>query len=127
MASITTDRAGAIEAAGVEYLPRRAAGLQPPQPVRGVPRREPSPGPTSCPAPSRSWSGLSFLADADPMVVGIAVGTLVVLPTAIIGPRTGTRQHDRLQGRSSVSGRFIGSGIAGDRPGFRRGHGVTSG
>ena len=46
------------------------------------------------------------------MAVGIAVGTLAVLPTAIIGPRTGTNMTVSSGAFFGIRGRFIGSGIA---------------
>ena len=46
------------------------------------------------------------------MAVGIAVGTLAVLPTAIIGPRTGTNMTVSSGAFFGIRGRFIGSGLA---------------
>ena len=46
------------------------------------------------------------------MAVGIAVGTLAVMPTAIIGPRTGTNMTVSSGAFFGIRGRFIGSGIA---------------
>jgi purine-cytosine permease-like protein len=123
MASTTTDRAGAIEAAGVEYLPEAA--------------RDSSPRNLSAVflGANLTWTnvvfgafaimfGLSFWQTLTSMAVGIAIGTLAVLPTAIIGPRTGTNM-------TVSSGAFrdprplhrfrVGLG---DRAGLRRGDGV---
>ena len=59
------------------------------------------------------------------MAVGTAVGTLAVLPTAIIGPRTGTNMTVSSGAFFGIRGRFIGSGSgAGDRAGIRGGDGV---
>ena len=109
MASTTTDRAGAIEAAGVEYLPEAA--------------RDSSPRNLSAVflGANLTWTnvvfgafaimfGLSFWQTLTSMAVGIAIGTLAVLPTAIIGPRTGTNMTVSsgaffgIRGRSSVPG-----------------------
>ena len=46
------------------------------------------------------------------MVVGTAVGTLAVLPTATIGPRTGTNMTVSSGAFFGIRGRFIGSGLA---------------
>jgi purine-cytosine permease-like protein len=46
------------------------------------------------------------------MAAGIAVGTVAVLPTAIIGPRTGTNMTVSSGAFFGTRGRFIGSGLA---------------
>ena len=46
------------------------------------------------------------------MAVGTAVGTLAVLPTAVIGPRTGTNMTVSSGAFFGIRGRFIGSGLA---------------
>ena len=46
------------------------------------------------------------------MVVGTAIGTLAVLPTAIIGPNTGTNMTVSSGAFFGIRGRFIGSGLA---------------
>ena len=46
------------------------------------------------------------------MAVGIAVGTLAVLPTAGIGPRTGTNMTVSSGACFGIRGRSIGSGLA---------------
>ena len=56
--------------------------------------------------------GLSFWQTLTSMTVGIAVGTLAVLPTAIIGPRTGTNMTVSSGAFFGIRGRFIGSGLA---------------
>ena len=111
MASTTTDRAGAIEAAGVEYLPEAA--------------RDSSPRNLSAVflGANLTWTnvvfgafaimfGLSFWQTLTSMAVGIAVGTLAVLPTATIGPRTGTNMTVSSGAFFGIRGRFIGSGLA---------------
>jgi purine-cytosine permease-like protein len=110
MASTTTDRAGAIEAAGVEYLPEAA--------------RDSSPRNLSAVflGANLTWTnvvfgafaimfGLSFWQTLTSMAVGIAIGTLAVLPTAIIGPRTGTNM-------TVSSGASSGSAAASSVPGW---------
>lgn len=56
--------------------------------------------------------GLSFWQTVTSMAVGIAIGILVVLPTAVIGPRTGTNMTVSSGAFFGIRGRFIGSGIA---------------
>ena len=108
---LTTDRVGAIENAGVEYLPEDARDSRP----RNL-------GAVFLGA-NLTWTnvvfgafailfGLSFWQTVTSMAVGIAVGTLAVLPTAIIGPRTGTNMTVSSGAFFGIRGRFIGSGIA---------------
>ncbi len=107
----TTDRVGAVENAGVEYLPEDARDSRP----RNL-------GAVFLGA-NLTWTnvvfgafailfGLSFWQTLTSMAVGIAVGTLAVLPTAIIGPRTGTNMTVSSGAFFGIRGRFIGSGIA---------------
>ncbi|TXI61798.1 purine-cytosine permease family protein [Mycolicibacterium mageritense] len=107
----TTDRAGAIEVAGVEYLPEEARDSRP----RNL-------GAVFLGA-DLTWTnvvfgafavvfGLSFWQTVTSMAVGIAIGILVVLPTAVIGPRTGTNMTVSSGAFFGIRGRFIGSGIA---------------
>src|SRR6478735_90100 len=56
--------------------------------------------------------GLSFWQTVTSMAVGTAVGTLAVLPTALIGPRTGTNMTVSSGAFFGIRGRFIGSGLA---------------
>jgi len=107
----TTDRLGAIEAAGVEYLPEEARDS----------------GPRNLFAvflgANLTWTnvafgafailfGLSFWQTLTSMAVGTAIGTLAVLPTAIIGPRTGTNMTVSSGAFFGIRGRFIGSALA---------------
>jgi purine-cytosine permease-like protein len=108
---LTTDRVGAVENAGVEYLPEDARDSRP----RNL-------GAVFLGA-NLTWTnvvfgafailfGLSFWQTVTSMAVGIAVGTLAVVPTAIIGPRTGTNMTVSSGAFFGIRGRFIGSGIA---------------
>ncbi|MDG4666078.1 cytosine permease [Mycobacterium sp. 236(2023)] len=108
---ITNDRVGAVEAAGVEYLPEDARDSHP----RNL-------GAVFLGA-NLTWTnvvfgafailfGLSFWETVTSMVVGTALGTLAVLPTATIGPRTGTNMTVSSGAFFGIRGRFIGSGIA---------------
>src|ERR1700761_9786535 len=107
----TEDPFGAIEAAGVEYLPEDARDSRP----RNL-------GAVFLGA-NLTWTnvvfgafailfGLSFWQTVTSMAVGTAVGTLGVLPTAIIGPRTGTNMTVSSGAFFGIRGRFIGSGLA---------------
>ena len=122
--ALTTDRVGEVENAGVEYLPEDARDSRP----RNL-------GAVFLGA-NLTWTnvvfgafailfGLSFWQTLASMAVGIAVGTLAVLPTAIIGPRTGTNMTVSSGAFFGIRGRFIGSGIAlAHRVRIRRGDGV---
>ncbi|BBZ29962.1 putative purine/cytosine permease [Mycolicibacterium madagascariense] len=105
------DHVGGIETAGVEYLPEEARDSSP----RNV-------GAVFLGA-NLTWTnvvfgafailfGLSFWQTVTSMVVGTAVGTLAVLPTATIGPRTGTNMTVSSGAFFGIRGRFIGSGLA---------------
>jgi purine-cytosine permease-like protein len=108
---VATGRLGAVEATGVEYLPEGARDS----------------GPRNLAAvflgANLTWTnvvfgafailfGLNFWQTVTSMVVGIAVGTLAVAPTAIIGPRTGTNMTVSSGAFFGIRGRFIGSGLA---------------
>ncbi|WP_234788683.1 purine-cytosine permease family protein [Mycolicibacterium iranicum] len=106
-----TDRLGAVEIAGVEYLPEDSRDSRP----RNL-------GAVFLGA-NLTWTnvvfgafailfGLSFWQTVASMVVGTAAGTLAVLPTATIGPRTGTNMTVSSGAFFGIRGRFIGSGIA---------------
>ena len=105
------DHVGGIETAGVEYLPEEARDSRP----RNV-------GAVFLGA-NLTWTnvvfgafailfGLSFWQTVTSMVVGTAIGTLAVLPTATIGPRTGTNMTVSSGAFFGIRGRFIGSGLA---------------
>ncbi len=111
LAEMTDDRVGAIEGAGVEYLPEEA--------------RDSSPRNLAAVflGANLTWTnvvfgafailfGLSFWQTLGSMAVGTAIGTLAILPTAIIGPRTGTNMTVSSGAFFGIRGRFIGSGLA---------------
>jgi purine-cytosine permease-like protein len=105
------DHFGAVETAGVEYLPEDARDSRP----RNL-------GAVFLGA-NLTWTnvvfgafavlfGLSFWQTVTSMVVGTAIGTLAVAPTAIIGPRTGTNMTVSSGAFFGIRGRFIGSALA---------------
>jgi purine-cytosine permease-like protein len=109
--AVADDHFGAVESAGVEYLPEDARDS----------------GPRNLGAvflgANLTWTnvvfgafailfGLTFWQTVASMVVGTAIGTLAVLPTAIIGPRTGTNMTVSSGAFFGIRGRFIGSGLA---------------
>jgi purine-cytosine permease-like protein len=107
----TDDRFGSIETAGVEYLPEEARDSSP----RNL-------GAVFLGA-NLTWTnvvfggfaiffGLSFAETLTSMAVGTAIGTLAVLPTALIGPRTGTNMTVSSGAFFGIRGRFIGSALA---------------
>jgi purine-cytosine permease-like protein len=109
--SCALNRVGAVEAAGVEYLPESARDSSP----RNL-------GAVFLGA-NLMWTnvvfgafailfGLNFWQTMTSMAVGIAVGTLAVVPTAIIGPRTGTNMAVSSGAFFGIRGRLIGSGLA---------------
>ncbi|MDT5238256.1 MAG: hypothetical protein QOD97_454, partial [Mycobacterium sp.] len=102
---------GAVETAGVEYLPEDARDSRP-RNLSAV-----------FLGANLTWTnvvfgafailfGLSFWQTVTSMVVGTAIGTLAVAPTAIIGPRTGTNMTVSSGAFFGIRGRFIGSGLA---------------
>jgi purine-cytosine permease-like protein len=107
----TTDRLGAVEEAGVAYLPEQ--------------QRDSNPGNVAAVflGANLTWTnvvfgafaiafGLSFWQTVASMAVGTAAGTLVILPTATISPRTGTNMTVSSGAFFGIRGRFIGSVIA---------------
>lgn len=111
MLQTKADRLGAVEDAGVEYLPDEARDSSP----RNL-------GAVFLGA-NLTWTnvvfgafaimfGLSMWQTLTSMAVGIAVGTLAVLPTAGIGPRTGTNMTVSSGAFFGIRGRFIGSALA---------------
>jgi purine-cytosine permease-like protein len=105
------DHFGAVETAGVEYLPEDARDSRP-RNLSAV-----------FLGANLTWTnvvfgafailfGLSFWQTVTSMVVGTAIGTLAVAPTAIIGPRTGTNMTVSSGAFFGIRGRFIGSGLA---------------
>jgi purine-cytosine permease-like protein len=110
-AEASEDHFGAVETAGVEYVPEEARDSRP----RNL-------GAVFLGA-NLTWTnvvfgafailfGLSFWQTVTSMAVGTAVGTLAVLPTALIGPRTGTNMTVSSGAFFGIRGRFIGSGLA---------------
>src|SRR6201995_5852643 len=105
------DHVGGIEAAGVEYLPEDARDSRP----RNLAAVFLDANLTWTNAVFGAFAilfGLSFWQTVTSMAVGTAVGTLAVLPTAIIGPRTGTNMTVSSGAFFGIRGRFIGSGLA---------------
>jgi purine-cytosine permease-like protein len=105
------DHFGAIETAGVEYVPEEARDSRP----RNL-------GAVFLGA-NLTWTnvvfgafailfGLSFWQTLTSMAVGTAIGTLAVLPIALIGPRTGTNMTVSSGAFFGIRGRFIGSFLA---------------
>lgn len=108
-AEAVENRIGSVEAAGVDYLPEDARDS----------------GPRNLSAvflgANLTWTnvvfgafailfGLSFWQTVTSMAVGIAAGTLAVLPTAIIGPRTGTNMTVPAAPSSASEGGASGPG-----------------
>lgn len=106
-----SDSFGSVEQTGVEYVPEHARDS----------------GPRNLAAvflgANLTWTnvvfgafailfGLTFWETLASMVVGTAVGTLVVLPTALVGPRTGTNMTVSSGAFFGIRGRFIGSVLA---------------
>src|SRR5258707_15355067 len=107
----TTDRVGAVESAGVEYLPEDARASRP-RNLGAVFLGANLTGTNVVFGAFAILFGLSFWQTVTSMAVGTAVGTLSILPTAIIGPRTGTNMTVSSGAFFGIRGRFIGSGLA---------------
>ena len=56
--------------------------------------------------------GLDFVGSLSANLVGTLIGTLVVMPLALVGPRTGTNMTVSSGAHFGILGRFIGSGLA---------------
>jgi len=56
--------------------------------------------------------GLDFVGSLTANLVGTVIGTLVVMPLAMVGPRTGTNMTVSSGAHFGILGRFIGSGLA---------------
>ena len=56
--------------------------------------------------------GLDFVGSLTANLVGTVIGTLVVMPLALVGPRTGTNMTVSSGAHFGILGRFIGSGLA---------------
>lgn len=108
---LTSDRVGRIEQAGIEYLPDAA--------------RDSSPWNVAAVflGSGFTWTaviygwlsiqlGLSFWQALSAILLGGLIGVAVVVPTALIGPRTGTNMTVASSADFGIRGRFIGSGLA---------------
>ena len=111
MLPTTTDRFGAIEDAGVEYLGEDARDSSP-RNLGAVFLGANLTGTNVVFGAFAILFGLSFWQTLTAMAVGIAVGTLAILPTAGISPRTGTNMTVSSGAFFGIRGRFIGSALA---------------
>lgn len=104
------DRAGRIEARGVEYIPEA--------------ERDSSPGNLAAVYLGSNLAlsvivfgwlpitfGLGWWSAVTSSVVGLALGTLVTAPLALLGPRTGTNNPVASGAHLGINGRLIGSGL----------------
>lgn len=107
----TGDRIGRIEQTGVEYIPERARDSHPMN-VLAV-----------YIGSNLTWAivifgwlpvalGLNFWSALTSVIVGLALGCIVMMPVAIIGPRTGTNMTVASGAHFGIRGRLIGSALA---------------
>jgi purine-cytosine permease-like protein len=109
--SIAEDRIGRIEQAGVEYIPEEARDSRP-RNVFAV-----------FVGSNFTWAivifgwlpmslGLDFWSALTSVILGLALGCVVIAPVAIIGPRTGTNMTVASGAHFGIRGRLIGTVIA---------------
>lgn len=107
----TDDRIGKIEQAGVEYIPEEARDSRP-RNVFAV-----------FVGSNYTWAivifgwlpmslGLDFWSALTSVVLGLALGCVIVAPVALIGPRTGTNMTVASGAHFGIRGRLIGTVIA---------------
>ncbi|MBM7417014.1 MULTISPECIES: cytosine permease [Nocardiaceae] len=107
-AQLAEDSVGRVERAGVEFLPVEARDSSP----RNLAVVFVGAGFTLTSAVA-GWLfigfGLNFWQAVSAGAVGLVIGTAVVVPTALIGPRTGTNMTVASSADFGIRGRFIGS------------------
>src|SRR4051794_9748951 len=104
------DRLGQIETKGVEYIPEAERASRPANLAAVF-----LGGNLAFSVIVFGWLpitfGLSFGAAVGASLIGLAVGTLVAAPLAILGTRTGTNNPVSSGAHFGVRGRLIGSGL----------------
>ncbi|NJC24172.1 purine-cytosine permease-like protein [Arthrobacter pigmenti] len=104
------DRFGRIESAGIEYLPESERTSRPRNLFLVF-----FGGNFAFSVIVFGWLpitfGMDFIGAATACFVGIAVGTLLIAPLAILGPRTGTNNAVSSGAHFGIRGRLIGSGL----------------
>jgi purine-cytosine permease-like protein len=106
----SVDRAGRVEAAGVEYIPEPARDSRPANLAAVF-----LGGNLAFSVIVFGWLpvsfGLGWWSAVTASVAGIALGTLVTAPLALFGPRTGTNNPVSSGAHFGVRGRLIGSAL----------------
>lgn len=106
----TQDRLGHIEQAGVEHLPEAARDSRPRNLAAVFLGANLSLVIAVYGALPIAF-GLSWWATVTSILAGLAIGTVLVAPLALIGPRTGTNATVSSSAQFGIRGRLIGSGI----------------
>ena len=108
--SPTDDRFGHVEAKGVEYLPESERDSRPVNMLAVF-----FGGNLAFSVIVFGWLpitfGLSWISAVTASAVGITLGTLLIAPMALMGPRTGTNNTVSSGAHFGVTGRLIGSAL----------------
>ena len=109
-AGLAHDRPGQVEARGVEFIPEAERDSRPANLAAVF-----LGGNLAFSVIVFGWLpitfGLGFASAMTSSLVGLAVGTLVTAPLALLGPRTGTNNPVSSGAHFGVNGRLIGSGL----------------
>jgi purine-cytosine permease-like protein len=109
-ASRERDRAGRIEETGIDYIPEAARDSRPANLAVVF-----FGGNLAFSVIVFGWLpitfGLSWWSTVSASAIGLAIGTLVTAPLALLGTRTGTNNTVSSGAHFGVSGRLIGSGL----------------
>jgi len=109
-ASQERDRAGRIEETGIDYIPEAARDSRPANLAMVF-----FGGNLAFSVIVFGWLpitfGLGWWSTVSASLVGLAIGTLVTAPLALLGPRTGTNNTVSSGAHFGVTGRLVGSGL----------------
>jgi purine-cytosine permease-like protein len=109
-AARTRDRAGRVEETGVDYIPEAARDSRPANLAAVF-----FGGNLAFSVIVFGWLpitfGLGWWSTVTASALGLALGTLVTAPLALLGPRTGTNNTVASGAHFGVTGRLIGSGL----------------
>ena len=104
------DRAGRIEETGIDYIPEAARDSSPANLAMVF-----FGGNLAFSVIVFGWLpitfGLSWWSTVSASAIGLAIGTLVTAPLALLGPRTGTNNTVSSGAHFGVTGRLVGSGL----------------
>src|SRR3954471_16685298 len=105
-----TDRAGRVEAAGVAYIPEAERDSRPANLAAVF-----FGGDLAFSVIVFGWLpvtfGLGWWATVSASALGLALGTVITAPLALLGPRTGTNNTVSSGAHFGVTGRLVGSAL----------------